>query len=155
MEEFKESQTTEISKTEQVPSESTGKRSWIPYLVWSLVGLAAAIYILVSKEAFQANSRNFVRILSDAFFTTGVLLGGGGLLVFFTQRGTFDALRYSFGSLFSLFKKDQSDTAKYASYSRYKESKAGQERIRCRYALIPAAAFLTIGTVLTIVFYMV
>ena len=82
-------------------------------------------------------------------------MGGAGLLVFFTQIGTFDALRYSFGSFFSLFKKDQSGNEKYLTYSKYKDSLAGRARVRCRFILLPALGYFLIGSILTAVYYFV
>jgi hypothetical protein len=79
----------------------------IQYLITFGVGLAFVIIIILSKSIFKVDDLKTVyQILTDAFFSVGVLIFGFGLLVFASNGGTFDMLNYGIRKLVDLFRKD-------------------------------------------------
>ena len=92
-----------------------------------------------------------LRVVSDGFFISGALILSIGAFVFVTQKGAFDAIRYAFGSLVSLFRKN-ANTDKYLSYMNYKKSKADNEKLNLKPMMLSGLAVLLIGLALVAVY---
>ncbi|HEY8364052.1 MAG TPA: DUF3899 domain-containing protein [Haloplasmataceae bacterium] len=93
------------------------------YLITTGVGLIFVIIILLSKNIFaQDDLKTIFHIITDAFFSVGIIIFGFGLLLFSSNSGTFDMLSYGFKKLVDVFRKDLSNV-KYKTFYDYKVSK--------------------------------
>ncbi len=96
------------------------------YIITLLIGFAAVALILWSKDLFsQTQPAMIYHILCDAFFATGVVMTGIGLLIFTTNEGVFDGLVYGVGSFIDMFRK--TSRKKYHTLYDYKESRADKK----------------------------
>ena len=76
-----------------------------------------------------------------------------GVLILVSQKGAFDALRFSFGSLVTLFRKDADQVGKYRSYSDYKKKKGEKEGVRTSVLMLPGACLTLLGILFTGLYY--
>ena len=90
------------------------------YIITIVVGIIMTFGFVLFKDLFsKTNFKDIMHILSDCFFVTGVLLTCFGLLVFSTNEGTFDMLKYGISKFATFFKRDMS-AEKYKTYQEYK-----------------------------------
>ena len=116
------------------------------YLITLLAGFGVAALVMVSKDIFsQTEAVAVFHILTDAFFTVGVLMTGTGLLVFSANEGSFDMLAYGISSFLDLFRK--TSQKKYDTFFDYRESRV-DKKIRFGFLLICGLFFLAVSLVL-------
>ena len=119
------------------------------YLISGAIGLVLAFLIMWARGLFQTISKlERYRIMSDGFFVTGILMAGFGCLIYVSQNGAFDAIRFSIQSFFS-FLRSKETRDKYVSYADYTASLAEKRTISCGFLIIPglvllAAAFICV-----------
>lgn len=122
----------------------------IKYFVTVGIGLLIALAVALSKNLFaQTNIRLIYAILSDSFLTAGVLVTGFGLLLFVTNEGVFDGLKYGFKVLAQMFKKHPTPVKE--TYYDYRTAR-GRSKVSFGYIVICGAAFLAI-CILFIILY--
>lgn len=138
-------------------------RWWIKYLI--TVGVLAVIAVLVAwaRGAFGPISQTELAELkitelqcrmrqwSDAFFVSGVLGLGFGLIIVASNGGAFDMIAYGFRALFSVFKKDPVDR-KYATFYDYRKAREKKKR-SFWYLVIVGGAFVLVSVAFTLAFY--
>ena len=79
-----------------------------------------AYLIADSKNVFNETRLHFVyQLLSDSFFVPGVVITGFGLLVYVSNEGAFDGMKYAVMSFINMFK--SRPEKKYNSFYEYKE----------------------------------
>ncbi len=134
------------------PPAPAKKRSWIAYVIWLLIGIGAAVWYMSSHDIWKGlEAKESLRVVSDGFFISGSLIVCIGAFVFVTQKGVFDAVRYAFGSLVSLFRKN-GNTEKYLSYAHYKKSKEDNEKLNLKPMMLSGLAILAVGLVLVAIY---
>jgi hypothetical protein len=120
------------------------KKKLLSYAITTVVGLAIALTIMLSKDVFgQTKNYEVMRILCDSFFVPGVLLAGVGVIIFASNGGAFDMLAYGAIMFFDLFKKDLSKR-KYKDFYSYREAKKGTDR-SMSFMLVVGLAFIIIA----------
>lgn len=93
------------------------------YIITIIVGLVIAFIVLLIRNVFTLKTKvEILHVLSDAFFISGFLLFGFGLLVFASNEGTFDMLVFGFAKLINVFKRDMTKS-KYKTFYDYRVSK--------------------------------
>lgn len=116
------------------------------YLITLLAGFGVAALVMVSKDIFtQTETVAVLHILTDAFFTVGVLMTGAGLLVFSANEGSFDMLAYGVSSFLDLFRK--TSRKKYDTFFDYRESRV-DKKLKFGFLLICGLFFLAVSLVL-------
>ncbi len=122
------------------------------YLIATGVGLAIAFLVMLLGDIFgQDRKSEIFRILSDSFFTSGVLLTGVGVILVASNNGFFDMLSYGVITFFSARKKDVSER-KYKDYYEYKKVKSEKKRSTA-YLLLVGIAMLVIAGLCLIGYY--
>ena len=122
------------------------KKTLITIGVESLV----VLIILLYKDIFsQTEAVKVYHILCDAFFVSGFLTAGVGLLVFTTNEGVFDGLTFAVGAFVNIFRKNP--TKKYSSLYDYKEQK-GRERVEFGFMLTCGALFLMVSFIMYLLY---
>ena len=121
-------------------------RRFKKYLITLLVGFALVALILASKGVFSmTNPAEILHGLTDAFFVVGVVMTGGGLLVFSSNEGSFDMLVYGVSSFLDFFRK--TSRKKYDTFYDYRESRA-DKKYSFGFLLICGLFFVAVSLVL-------
>ncbi len=116
------------------------------YIITLLIGFAAVALILWSKDLFsQTQPAMIYHILCDAFFATGVVMTGIGLLIFTTNEGVFDGLVYGVGSFIDMFRK--TSRKKYHTLYDYKESRA-DKKLTFGHVVLCGLLFISVSLVM-------
>ena len=98
------------------------------YLIAAGAGLVIAFVIMLAQGIFsQTDAQDVMRILSDAFFASGVLLAGAGLILVASNGGLFDMFGYAAVLFFNLFRRDVTKR-KYKDFYEYREAKKEKKR---------------------------
>ena len=114
------------------------------------VEIMAVLIIVFSKDLFkQTEMVKVFHILCDAFFVTGFVTFGIGLLIFSTNEGVFDGIGYAVGSFVNMFKKDPAK--KYGSLYDYRESR-GRKNVEFGFVVICGLAFLVISMIMYLLY---
>lgn len=123
----------------------------LKYLITFALGSLVVFVVLFSKDTFhQTETLNVYRDLCDAFFVSGAIMAGLGLLVFASNGGTFDMLSYGMIRFFGLFKRDVTKV-KFRTFYDYR--KAQQEKQRSfGFILIEGCVFLAVAVVFLILY---
>lgn len=126
------------------------KKIW-KYLITIAVGSLVVLAILLFKGTFyQTKVYSVYRDLSDAFFVSGVMMAGIGLLVFASNGGAFDMLSFGIIRLFQLYKRDMTKV-KYRTFYDYR--KAQQEKQRSfAFILIIGCVFLAVAAAFLVLY---
>ena len=99
----------------------------IKYLVPSLLGLLTAFGIMWARGIFDISAPDkIISLISDGFFTVGMLFTGIGLLLWISTTGVLDIISYGFKSLivlFTLAKKKPDEGGFYEYKIRQKEKR--------------------------------
>lgn len=142
------------TKPSSAESKSEGFNKWnlLRYAIALAVGLLIALIFMLAKSVFsQTDKTTVMRILSDAFFLSGVLLTAAGLLVFVSAGGAFDMLAYGFRMLFVMLRRDLSKR-KYKDYYEYRQARQQKKR-SIAYLLIVGLFMLALAVLFLILFY--
>lgn len=128
------------------------KKKLLTYGISALVGVVIFIIIICVKQVWaQSETREVMRILSDACLVSGVILGGVGLLVVASNGGAFDMLAYAVRVFFLRFKRDMNNR-KYKDFYEYREAKKKEKRSTA-YLLIVGLAFVALAVLFLILYY--
>lgn len=135
-----------IQKTEEVQAS----RPWVKYLVTAGIGLLAVLLVLLSRGFFKdgVTAADRIMLLSDAFFTVGILIACFGGLMYVSGEGVFDGLTYAFFSLTWFFNVKK----KRESYADYKARKHGGKKKSFLYLIIVGVLFVGIGGIFNWIF---
>ena len=100
-------------------------------------GLLICLGVLVTNSFWMVGRPDIFRLLSDACIVSAAIVGGVGILVFASNRGTFDMLAYGFLHIFDLFRPNARNPH-YRDFYEYKQVKGERQR--------PVAHMLIVGT---------
>ena len=121
-------------------------------IITAVIGLLVAFSIMWSRGLFTAPNRlERCRIMSDGFFVAGIMLASVGFLIFVSQKGAFDAIRFSVGSFFS-FLRNKETRDRYISYAEYKAKLAEKETLSCSFLILPGALLLVAAFICTMTY---
>lgn len=128
------------------------KKTILRYSITFSIGLIASFLIMLSKSIFsQESSKEVYKILTDAFFVSGVVICGYGLLVMASNGGTFDMLTYGVKRFFSLFQKDISKI-KHKTFYEYRMAKQ-ENKNPFWYLVIVGLVLIGISMIFLILYY--
>lgn len=124
------------------------------YIVTFVIGAVIALAVCLFKEIFAADSTiTTVSILSDAFFTSGVLIGSVGILVLISNDGNFDTLSYGIKIIRNMFIRSEGHKKVEKNLYEYRMAKHA-ERKNTRHLLVVGGIYLLLAALLTMVFYL-
>ncbi|MGN1104469.1 MAG: DUF3899 domain-containing protein [Candidatus Coproplasma sp.] len=127
-------------------------KNFLRYAITSLTGLLIAFLIAYFKGVFsQTEVTEVMRILCDAAFVPGVIIGAVGLLVLVSAGGVFDMLAYGVRSLFVVFLRNPAKR-KYKDYYEYRQAQKGKKR-SFAYLTIVGGVFILIAVIFLVLFY--
>ena len=110
------------------------------------IGLAAVALIAWSKDVqSQTELVKIYHILCDSFFAVGIVVLCIGVLIFSSNEGTFDIIKYGISSFLGMFKKNY--VKKYDSFYDYRAERAGQ-KLSCGFLVISGALLVAISLVM-------
>ena len=122
------------------------------YIISIIVGLFLTGFVVFSKDAFhQESTKDTIQVLVDGFFVSGALLTLYGGLVFTSNEGAFDMLKFGIIKFFDLFKTDLSK-AKYNTFYDYRVERM-EKKQPIAYLLLVGLGFLAISMILLIIYY--
>ena len=130
------------------------KKQLIKYAVAVGAGLAYAVYIAISQNAFSEDLKDMLRILSDGLFLPGALMVLIGLLMVVSNEGAFDALAFTGRSLRRLFVPERPGE-KRVGYREYVEQRRQKKTTGFGFLFIVGGVFVAIGLILMLAFYFV
>lgn len=132
-------------------AEAKYKR-WLPYVITFVALATITVLIGLWKKGFVDNTvRYLLGTWCDAFFVSGVLGLGFGLLVLASNGGAFDMFAYGARKFFRLFRKDPIDR-KYRTFYDYRQARKEKKR-SFWYMVIVGGAFLAVAIVLFLIRY--
>lgn len=121
------------------------------YIITSLIGLAFATLIALSKDVFeQSELKDVYHILCDSFFVPGACITCYGLLVFSSNEGTFDMLVYGVKKFVGLFK-DKSYVEKHKTFYEYKEA-LSDKKVSFAYLIYVGLALIGISLIFLLLY---
>ncbi len=113
------------------------------YGITLLIGFVITGLILWSKGIFtETDAVTVFHILCDAFFVTGVVITGVGLLVLSTNEGTFDILVFGMQSFMDMFRKEP--MRKYETFYDYRASRQ-EKKVPFGFILVSGLFFLLVS----------
>ena len=128
------------------------KKTALRYGITAFIGLLFAFFAALIQGVFKQNETTvLMKILCNAFFGSGVILAGVGLLTMATEGGAFDMLSYAVVLIFDLFRKDVTKR-KYKDFYEYRQAKKEKKR-SFSYLLITGAIFIAVSLVFLIPYY--
>lgn len=129
-------------------------KRYLKYWVTILVGLLIALFVCLFKDIFHASTTtDMITIISDAFFTSAVCIGGYGIIVLISNEGNFDTLAYGFKILRNMWKKEENRKIEkdLFEYSMAKHEK----RVPAKHLLYTGGGFFLMASIFTALFYIV
>lgn len=128
------------------------KKTAIRYGITAFIGLLFAFFAALIQGVFKQNETTvLMKILCNAFFASGVILAGAGLLTMATEGGTFDMLSYAVVLIVDLFRKDVTKR-KYKDFYEYRQAKKEKKR-SFSYLLITGVIFVAVSLIFLIPYY--
>lgn len=126
----------------------------LKYIITTVIGLLIAVAVCNQQNLFYSlQPLRVSRILCNAFFISGILITGIGLLVVVSKEGMFDGMTYYAGRFKMLLSKDYEKKRKNAlSYYEYKQTK-NREPGQASFILITGVGFLAVAVVFLVIFY--
>lgn len=128
-------------------------KKYTRYLITFLVGVVIAALVCLYKDLFHTeDTAQIVSILSDACFTSGVLIGASGMLVLISNEGNFDTLGYGVKIIKNMWKKPEERKIEKNLFE-YKMAKNDKKRISTVHLIVIGAVYFLLAAVYTIIFY--
>lgn len=124
----------------------------LEYLITTLVGAVIVVAVVCAQKIWAQGLTAQMGTLSDAFFAAGVVIGCIGLLVFVSDRGAFDMLRYAVILLVNKFRRDV-NKRKYKDFNEYRQMRDTKENKPIAFMLIVGVAYIVGAIVFLIVYY--
>ena len=110
-------------------------KKWLQYIIISGVSLLIVLCVLLMQDAFQHSGKELLKNLCDAFFTSGVVTLGIGVLIWTANQGTFDMIAFGVIKLVDLLKKDLTKV-KYRTYYDYRQAQQGKKHSFVAYLIV-------------------
>lgn len=122
------------------------------YAVAAAVGAVLALIIMSAKGIFaEDRTQEVMRLLSDAFFASGIVLSAVGAILYASNGGLFDMLGFAVILFFGLFKRDVSDR-KYRDFYEYHQAKSGKKR-SVAYLLLVGIGYIALAALFLLLYY--
>lgn len=116
----------------------------IPFLLCAII----VVVFLAAHGSFTKTGVGLIQDICDAFFLSGSLMTGVGLLIFVTNGGAFDMFVFGFIRFAEMFKKNPAKV-KYRTYYDYRQAKREKKR-KFFQLLIIGLVYLVVAAVLLI-----
>ena len=119
---------------------------WKRYLAAAIAGIAVFFVLMTTQGGFTAEDpAEKWRIICDALFVPGVLLTALGLLLFASNGGVFDMLRFSVMKALSvmLTRKRRDDLPR--TFYDYKKEREAKGQAHMGYMLVVGVVFLLLA----------
>ncbi len=116
------------------------------YIITAAVGLIIAAAIIVYEYMVMDESSQLVRMFSDGFFVSGILMLCAMLLCFASNGGGFDSFSYLGKKIRHRFERDKSE--KLPDYYTYVTARREKGRIPLLNLTIVAGAMLVVSAIL-------
>lgn len=127
-------------------------KKYLNYFITFGVGMVIAIMVCLFKDIFHVDTTvEVVSILSDACFTSAVLIGGFGLIALVSKEGNFDTLAYGVKILRHMWKKSENRKVEKNLFE-YKMAKH-EKSTEIKHLLIVGVIYLFLAIVFTVIFY--
>ncbi len=124
------------------------KRKTTP-LIYAAVTAAAVLIVAAIRGIFKASgAADAMRILCDAFFIVGILMGGVGVLSWIGKSGSFDIFSYSTKVILYKFR----PKAKLDNYYDYKQKKAEERKPWLKGLAICGVACIILSIVVLLIY---
>ena len=125
-------------------------RRWV---IPGALGAAMFFWLLLSRGGPEApDSETFLRILCDALFIPGAVLGCVGLLAVCAGHGAFDAVSFGVKKLFSLLRSEEKRATMPKTY--YDYVTARRESVKPAPAgLLTVGGVMAAAAVIVLIFY--
>ena len=125
----------------------------LKYGITILIGALMVIGVCDLQNLFAVlEPVRICKILCNAFFISGILLLGVGILVFISKEGMFDGMSYYAGRFMMLFSRNYDEKRKTAlSYYEYKQAK--NREAGGGFILITGLGFSVVAVVFLVLFY--
>ncbi len=121
---------------------------------YAVIGVVIFFFCAFQNNLFgQTLTREVLRILSDCFTITGILLSGVAAVSWAGSLGTFDMIGYGMKSLFFFIPKVNSRTEK--SFYDYRKRKEEKGRRWLPEMLVIGVAFLLCGVICVVVYSLI
>ncbi len=127
-------------------------KKFLEYLITSIIGAAIVVTVVCVQRIWTRELVAQMGVLSDAFFAAGVFIGCIGLLVFVSDRGAFDMLRYAVIMLVNKFRRDI-NKRKYKDFNEYREMRSGKENKPIAFMLVVGLAYIAGAVAFLIAYY--
>lgn len=126
------------------------KKHWI---IVSAIGVALTLLVLLAREVFwtEMEVAAVLSHITDAFFITGVLICGMGLLIFSSNMGTFDMLSFGIKQGIRIFNPASKLEKNRQTYADYKEERANK-KAPWVFMVIIGGGFLLISVLFLIIY---
>jgi len=122
------------------------------HILTAAAGLVMALTVFLVRGG-GGTAQEVMQSLSDAFFVSGVLIFGCGLLIVGANGGVFDMLTYGVGSLFNVLRPDVTKR-KHRTYYDYTEAKS-KHKSPYSHFLIWGGALLLLALLFLALYYIV
>lgn len=124
------------------------------YLITFGVGAVIALLVCLFKEiSHAATAVEAMSILSDACFTSAVMIGGFGLIGVVSNAGNFDTLTYGVKILRHMWKKSENRTVEKNLFE-YKRAK-DEKHMETKHLLLVGLLYFLFAIIFTIIFYQI
>jgi len=126
------------------------KRFWIKWVVTLGIGLVIVFLFIAANKGFAGtlSTQELMRVLSDGFFVSGILVCGCGLMMFVSSKGAFDSIAFGVkAAIRIIFKTDEGE-----SYYDYKQRKA-EKTTSCMHLIVVGAVLLVVSVIFVGLFY--
>lgn len=122
------------------------------YIITFAVGLVIAVMVFAEKDLLgQTDAKEAIRILSDGFLLSGVLITGMGLLIYVSNDGFFDIFSYGVKSFLLVFQRDPLKRRMDKSFYDYRIENL-EHKHGFRHIVIVGIVFLLLAVIFTVVF---
>ncbi len=124
------------------------------YLIAVAAGAVLAFTVMAARGIFaEDRTQEIMRLLSDAFFVSGVVLAAVGGILFASNGGLFDMFGFAALLFFGLFKRNVSER-KYKDFYEYREAKKGKKR-SVAYLLLVGIGYIALAALFLLLYYKV
>jgi hypothetical protein len=135
----------------QQQEKAQERRIWINYLVAVAIGAVITVLAFFALGLFAATETiDIIRKVCDGFIVSGFLVVGAGGLVWLSNEGAFDMIKYGVSSAFTTKFSDPKHR-KFKDFYEYREARS-KNKAKFIHLLIVGASYFFIGLVFFVVY---
>ena len=129
------------------------KSPWKRIAIAAGIGIVLFLLLMLTRGGFSAEDpAEQWRIICDALFVPGILLMAVGLILFVSDGGVFDMLKFSLQKALSVFMTRKKREGLPDTFYDYKEMRDARPRAKVGYLLAVGAVFIVLAA-LALVMY--